>query len=281
MLAGGQATPSVIPDVQLNISPADDSVVSVAKPAIEPQFPIAPAAALGPQQGIVGARQVDAETHEQTVTRQALGEDKAPVQKADGSGDIGDDAKGSLALENEEQKRFDNARRGFRSVPMSMPGQQGAATRPPGIAPGQPVPPGFPQQGSRGQQQQPQQPQPQQQEEPQGVSDPYRQQSLFRNFDARISGSKLIRTKAAKLSTRDGAYYTAQTIQAQPSYDTWNPMTQGVAGWAMPMITSNNFLDRTSEIPSLQYNGAQGLMDIYDPCPAIVAATGAGFRNRY
>jgi hypothetical protein len=268
MLAGGQASMNVIPDVQLNISPGDATIVAVAQPAVEPFHPIAPAAALGPQQGIVGARQVDPQTHEQVVTQQALGQTEPPTSKADGSGDIGDDGKGSLSLENEEQKRFKNARRGFRAVPMDLGG--GGGSKPPGLAPGQPKPPGFPGGQQAGQQQQSQ---PQDEQE---MQDPYRQRSLFRNFDSSIVNSKRIRTRAAALQAQDSAYALAVLAQQDPSYQTWNPMTQGVWGWAEPLTTANNFLDRSSMITTLQYQGAQGLMNVYDPAPILVGAMGGG-----
>ena len=290
MLAGGQAAMCVIPDVQLNISPGDATIVQVAQPAADPLYPIAPAASLGPQQGIVGARQVDAQTHEQVVRQQAMGLAEPPTSKADGSGDIGDDGRGALAMDNEEQKRIDGARRmGFRVVPMDISGATGGGGRAgaglpgvnpktgqptSGIAPGQPRPPGFPGgaagaagaaggggAGSAAGAQ-----------ETKELANPYRQASLFRNFDASISGSKMIRTRAAQLASSDTASALALRAQQDPSFQKFNPMTQGVWGWAEPFTTSNNFLDRSNQISSLQYYGAQGLQNIYDPAPIYTSS---------
>ena len=260
LLAGGQATPCVIPDVQLNLTPGDSTIHSILKPAIELQYPTAPAAALGPQQGIVASRQVDAESHLETVSREAGGVSTPATTKADGSGDIGDDGKGSLALENESQKRIDQARRGFRSVPITS-GLSSSSSDKSNNPPGSQQPP-----------------QQQQQQQPQQLSEPYRQQSLFRDFDSRISGSKLVRSRATKLARKQGALIAADSIRATPSFDTYNPYTQGIRSWADPVSSSSNFLDRTSEILSLQYYGSQPLMNVYDPCPMIVEASGFGFR---
>jgi hypothetical protein len=279
MLAGGQASMNVIPDVQLNLSPGDATIVAVAQPdVVEPYYPTAPAAALGPQQGIVGSRQVDPQTHEQRVIQQATGQSEPPTSKADGSGDLGEDGKGSLSIENEEQKRIDGARvkmRGFRSVPMDISGGGGSATRPAGLAPGQPKPPGY----SSGQQQQQQQQQPQQQQQASDVQqmrDPYRQQSLFRNYDSSIVNSKRIRQRASALQAQDSAYSSAVRAQSDPSFQTWNPMTQGVWGYAQPLTSGNNYLDRSSQITTLQYAGAQNLLPAFDPAPIIVGAMGGG-----
>lgn len=273
MLAGGQASMNVIPDVQLNLSPGDQTIIAVSQPAVvEPYYPTAPAAALGPQQGIVGSRQVDPQTHEQRVIQQATGQSEPPTSKADGSGDLGEDGKGSLSIENEEQKRIDGARvkmRGFRSVPMDIGGDN--ASRPAGLAPGRPKPPGFP----SGQRQQQQQQQPQQQDtDVQQMRDPYRQQSLFRNYDSSIVNSKRIRQQTAALQNQDRAYSSAIRAQADPSFQKWNPMTQGVWGYAQPLTSGNNVLDRSSQISTLQYAGAQNLLPAFDPAPIIVESMG-------
>lgn len=108
------------------------------------------------------------------------------------------------------------------------------------------------------------------------MTDPYRQASLFRNFDSSIVNSKRIRTRAAALQAQDAAYAATVRAQQDPSFQRWNPMTQGVWGWAEPLTSSNNFLDRSSQITTLQYGGAQGLMDVYDPAPILVGAYGGG-----
>ena len=108
------------------------------------------------------------------------------------------------------------------------------------------------------------------------MTDPYRQASLFRNFDSSIVNSKRIRTRAAALQAQDAAYAATVRAQQDPSFQRWNPMTQGVWGWAEPLTTANNFLDRSSQITTLQYGGAQGLMDVFDPAAIIVGAMGGG-----
>ena len=101
----------------------------------------------------------------------------------------------------------------------------------------------------------------------------YKQSGLTRNYDDRIQGSKVIRSGIQRLATLKEAEQISRAIQASSSFSIWNPYTQGVNGWAEPLVSTNNYIDRTNDITSLQ-GGAQALLPAFDPCPMIIDSSG-------
>jgi hypothetical protein len=284
-----QAPMTVIPDVTLNISPADQGINPNMEVLPGEPVHITPAIAVGPV--VREVRETMPLSMDEKVANEQFGGQKLETFKANEEKDLGGDGSGALttkarvgkdeplpykggrSTQGMDQKRFDTAGnpavsgagggKGGKGKPMSAKGDPSVKWRSVMIGSDTMTHTSKTNIGSK-------EPDKEIQEKAQertGIKHPFKVASLFRDHDMRMKYSKkLMETEVDRHRIQSAAKLAKKIQNLDASWTRYNPMTQGVVSPYLD-LSVNNPLERDAWITSYQYGGPAPLMVQNYPSP--------------
>jgi hypothetical protein len=269
---------TVIPDVTLNISPADQGINPNSEVLPGEPVHITPAIAIGPV--IREVRETQPMSMDEKVANEQFGGQKLETFKANEEKDLGGDGVGSMttkarvgkdqplpykgARSNQglDQKRFDSAGNsvsgidGKKGKPLSAKGDPSVKWRSVMIGSDTMTKTSKTNIGPK----EPDKLIATEEQERTGIKHPFKVASLFTNHDKRMKYSKkLMETEIDRYRIYSAAKVARKIQQLDASWTRYNPMTQGIVA-PYTELSAFNPLERDAWITSLQYGGPAPLM---------------------
>ena len=236
-LVAARQEPYVIPDQTETISPTDKNVNAPMEVLPDDPIPVVPGVAVGPV--VREVREVEAKTLEEKQEDDRM-QDDLEAHKANGQKDIGGDGFGALTYESKVEtpsmSKFGTTEFSSGDVKPSNEATPTttSTTKPMDIS-------SYVEQN------------------------PFKQSSMYRNYDSNIYKSNLIKHASSDLRSIRSAEMSVGSYR-DITWQRYNPLTEGVRSVEIP-TQANNYLSRAPLVSDYQLMGAYPLRPTYSPSP--------------